>query len=59
MAALGKNPELLRQDKLGSSTWELAGAWLMQARLTKAEFDAALDFFAIRDRGKDKVDLPA
>lgn len=34
MAALGKNPDLLRQDKLGPDTWDLAAAWLIEAAVT-------------------------
>lgn len=41
MAALGKNPEQLRQDKLGTSTWDLAVAWLGEARPTDVFLDRA------------------
>ena len=55
LAALGKNPEILHQDKLGVAAWGLAGAWLLGAGVN----DLFVDWAHTLPRGriKDLVDL--
>ncbi|PRX44062.1 hypothetical protein B0I32_15318 [Nonomuraea fuscirosea] len=41
LAALGKNPEGLRRDKIGGTGWELARAWLTATDITDLLIDRA------------------
>ncbi|MGW3353046.1 hypothetical protein ACWDA3_57985 [Nonomuraea rubra] len=41
LAALGKNPEGLRRDKIGGAGWELARAWLTATDITDLLIDRA------------------
>jgi hypothetical protein len=48
LAAAGKNPEVVRAEKPGPATWELAAAWLIAARIEDLVVDRAHDLTSER-----------